>query len=494
MSKSKEFRSQVPTENQAIQVIRALQRELKLNTNLPSTTGRPLKDEYGLEPERISSSLQTEMDQVWDWMSEPSPRYQEIQTTVSPELALNRISCIYRFLGWQVHYKHVPVETLSLDNIVVFALIKSAYDTATSYEEERRIKRQAEKAAEVTLDRIREFFLWKENERQVTAGTLLFDISSFIDVAEFLYRDETNRFEGAPYSDVPVIVLLKKLRKELKKRAKNTPPVADVALKWLEWAEFVSFVHQLELECLPQYNSQKERTLSAIARSLRRFLICALLCYLPPDRQRTLRELQEGKTLIRGYFRKDGFFQPSDDGEWYIWLGAGDYKTSDIYGDSLKRIPNQLVPYLEDWLYKYRAAFNPNHDYVFTQENGKPYTKASTFSAIIRHAAHRLTGQMLHSHLIRHMLVTHVKRLKIDQELQQSLALSMHHSPVTQSNSYDERSRLEKVLPAQQLVLDLAMGILPRSSSNETSVEDVYRIIRKLSVEDFEQLMCMLKC
>jgi hypothetical protein len=43
----------------------------------------------------------------------------------------------------------------------------------------------------------------------------------------------------------------------------------------------------------------------------------------------------------------------------------------------MRQIPALLVPTLEDWLYRWRAVFQPTHHFVFTQENGKPYTKAS---------------------------------------------------------------------------------------------------------------------
>ena len=214
-----------------------------------------------------------------------------------------------------------------MSQLVTFTPIKTAYDASTSFEENRRIGRAAERAAENTLKLVNEYLSWLKKERHVNAATQKLVVDVLTEVTEFLYRDETDRFKGPPYSDVPVIVLLRKLRQTLKKKAKAEPPAADVSLKWLDWDEFVRFVQQLELECLPYYNSQKTRTLRAIARSVRRYLICALLCYLPPDRQRTLRQLEVGKTLVQGGFRKDGFFQPSDKGQWFIWLGKGDYKT-----------------------------------------------------------------------------------------------------------------------------------------------------------------------
>ncbi len=491
MNQLQEFRNQVPTENRAIQALRALQRKLALTIGLPGTTGRPRQKEYSLEPALTTPALQAEMDALFEWMTDTPPQYRDLRPVISDTIALNRLAVIYRRFGWLVQCKHVPAESLSLTHLIAFTPLKTAYDASTSFEENRQIERAAQRGAERTLSLVNENLHWLEKERQVSFGTQRFQLEADIDVAKFLYRDETDRFKGLPYSDVPVIVLLRKLRQKLKQKAKGEPPVADMSLKWLDWDAFVRFVQQLEVECLPYYNSGLPRTLSAIARSVRRYLICALLCYLPPDRQRTLRELEVGKTLLQGGFRSDGFFQPSDSGQWYIWLGKGEYKTAATYGQSMKQIPALLVPTLEDWLDRLRAVFKPTHNFVFTQENGKPYTKASTLSAIIRHASYRLTGQLLHSHLIRHMLVTYLKRLKVAPVLLQNVALAMHHSAETQKD-YDERSVLEQVSLAQQLVLDLAMGHLPGAADKELSLEEMAEAIRQLPMQDFERLMAML--
>jgi hypothetical protein len=159
-------------------------------------------------------------------------------------------------LGWLVQSKQVPVESLSLTQLVVFTPLKTAYDAATSFEENRQIERAAQRAAERTLNLVQEYLYWLETERQVSFSTQRLQLEAVIDIAKFLYRDETDRFKGKPYSDVPVMVLLRKLRQELKQKAQAEPPAADVSLKWLDWDAFVRFVQQLERECLPQYNSQ----------------------------------------------------------------------------------------------------------------------------------------------------------------------------------------------------------------------------------------------
>jgi hypothetical protein len=67
----------------------------------------------------------------------------------------------------------------------------------------------------------------------------------------------------------------------------------------------------------------------------------------------------------------------------------------------------------------------------------------------------------------------------------------MHHSTETQED-YDERSVLEQVAPAQQLMLDLARGQLPYADAAEPSVEALAATVRQLPMQDFERLMVLL--
>ena len=69
-----------------------------------------------------------------------------------------------------------------------------------------------------------------------------------------------------------------------------------------------------------------------VAWKLQTYLMFAVLACVP-DRQRTLRELEEGRTLI-----KDNL-----SGAWQIRHGPEDYKTGAAYGD---RPILQLAPWL----------------------------------------------------------------------------------------------------------------------------------------------------
>jgi hypothetical protein len=89
--------------------------------------------------------------------------------------------------------------------------------------------------------------------------------------------------------------------------------------------------------------------------------------FIIPLRQRTLRELRLGSTLVK-----------DDEGRWVIRHGPKDYKTGKAYGERPPLvIAPELFPHLEAWLGTWRAKLQPKHDFVFTRPNGKPYGDAS---------------------------------------------------------------------------------------------------------------------
>lgn len=100
MPKLQAYQGQVPTLNQAIQLLRRLQREHGLTTCLPNVTSRTRQEEYRLEPELITPPLSAEMDTLCDWMLVLDPQHQDSQLLLTEEIALNRLDVTYRMLGW----------------------------------------------------------------------------------------------------------------------------------------------------------------------------------------------------------------------------------------------------------------------------------------------------------------------------------------------------------------------------------------------------------
>jgi hypothetical protein len=134
-----------------------------------------------------------------------------------------------------------------------------------------------------------------------------------------------------------------------------------------------------------------------VAASLQRYLIVAILSVVP-DRQRTLRELEVGRTLLQ------------QDGSWIIKHAAGDYKTGKKYGD---RPPLLIAPFiypeLEAFIDTWRQELAPKTSMLFCKpRSGQPLTEDS-LNDIFRKAALRLTGKATNPHLVRDMIVTHLR-------------------------------------------------------------------------------------
>ena len=85
---------------------------------------------------------------------------------------------------------------------------------------------------------------------------------------------------------------------------------------------------------------------------------------------------------------------------------------------------------------------------MFTRPNGEPWT-VSELSRTFSRAAMRLTGKKTNPHLVRDMVITHVRGEGIasDAELE-ALSLYMGHSVAMQKGTYDRRTQQQKVAPA----------------------------------------------
>jgi hypothetical protein len=77
---------------------------------------------------------------------------------------------------------------------------------------------------------------------------------------------------------------------------------------------------------------------------------------------------------------------------WLIKHGPDDYKTGKVYGERPPLVISpDIYPELEAWIDTWRGAMAPQHDFLFTRQNGQPYDEAS-LSRSFSLAAFRLTG------------------------------------------------------------------------------------------------------
>ena len=332
-----------------------------------------------------------------------------------------------------------------------------------------------------------EHLQWLSDERKCGAKYEMVALRAFIAAAKFLWGDEDEEDDTErPYANVPIVRQLRKINKDAGRRAQNAGSASDVRKKWLSWDQYIDLVRSLEDECAPRLHDGGARSDSAVAWSLQRFLIFGLLSCVP-DRQRTIRELEIGRTLFKEPAENAGDGKnaraakvnddSSDEGleivnaertgwidlktsataeeyeyRWVIRHGPDDYKTGKDYG---VRPPMVISPKLygamEEWIRTRRAHLKPTHDFLFTSKNGGPLTDTAVHR-LLTSTSYRLTGRRTNPHLIRDMIITHLRGTDASERELEALAIYMGHSVAMQKGTYDRRTKEEKVAPAVDLL------------------------------------------
>ena len=77
--------------------------------------------------------------------------------------------------------------------------------------------------------------------------------------------------------------------------------------------------------------------------------------------------------------------------------------------------------------------------------------------SVFKRAAYRITGQATTPHLVRHMIITHLKQQGASDAVMQSLAAAMHHSEKAQHKFYDRRNSYEQGAQAHEVMLQVAL-------------------------------------
>ena len=344
-----------------------------------------------------------------------------------------------------------------------------------------------------------EYLQWLCEARGIAASTEAFQLRSLIAIAKWLHppdvATEDKTFEK------PVVMELVRVQRGGKTLAAKSSHVADEAAKWLDWPAYLALVETLRRECAPLTHLGDQRSDVDVACAVQRYLLFAILASVP-DRQRTLRELRLGKTLVCETFDEVAERPSLDDASepapasssggselefvprrrWVVRHTPEDYKTGNAYGarPDLALDP-RLYPALEQWLFGvdfdfdersrdadvaaagysdwgHRAALAPTHDFVFSRPNGSPWT-VSELSRTFSRASLRLTGKKTNPHLVRDMVVTHVRSAGVasDAELE-ALAMYMGHSVAMQKGTYDRRTTQQKVAPAVGLMSAINAG------------------------------------
>ncbi|GBF97947.1 hypothetical protein Rsub_10620 [Raphidocelis subcapitata] len=378
---------------------------------------------YGIVPSEMNPALREELA-AFEAFSAGRFFGQRVEP-VSASTCRVDLQYIRMMLGWLHRRRGVPLETLSL----------------------RSLFPSSDEASVAAAFDFTEFLI---TERKANPRTQFNCLITCVHVVRFLFHAESkpnpSNTREAPYSDLPVMRALKTLVAKAHKAAKKAPLVADERLKWLEWSEFLALIRELREECAGLTSTGGPRSPKEVALALQRYLVFAILSCIP-DRQRTLRELEIGRTLFK------------EDGRWVIRHSPGDYKTGKLYG---QRPPMLIAPFVYPELEAFtqlRSELNPDHNFLFSRAGGGHMTDKALYDMFVN-TAQRRTGKATNPHLVRDMVVTHLRSVGTSENEMEALAMYMGHSISMQRDTYDRRTRDQKVSPAVALMDRLSSGTM----------------------------------
>ena len=80
-------------------------------------------------------------------------------------------------------------------------------------------------------------------------------------------------------------------------------------------------------------------------------------------------------------------------------------------------------------------------------------------ASLISRVCFRLTGKQVNPHLIRDMIVTHLRSTDTSERELEALAMYMGHSLNMQRQFYDKRTQSQKIQPAADLIRRLLESV-----------------------------------
>jgi len=408
-----------------------------------------LNQSYGL-PSNYQSSfprLAKELEDFMTFMTIPSANGRQ-ESPIRKQTAVVYLRHAKLFLGW--YQEQQQLTTVTKENLSLYEIIPNKEATSTQC--------------------IIDFILWLRKNRSISDSYEASILRGLTKLIKFRFSKESTtdakyHAKGKSFNDIPAVSELRKLHRDAGRRQQLSPRSSDEDKKWLEWEEYLNVVQALKKDVEKEIavfkpkdhppvilDNNKKTKYSSIQRRIaikfRNYLILAFFSCVP-DRQRTFRELKLEKN----------FLYNDDMNSWIIKHGPDDYKTGSTYGDRPPLvIAPELTPAINDYLDRWRPCLLPTGSHVFVQSRtGNELTRDSLYSIVSREC-YKHGGKRTNPHLLRDMIVTHVRKSNASEKELEALALYMGHSISMQRSSYDRRTMVQKVAPAVELLRTVNRG------------------------------------
>ena len=400
---------------------------------------------------------------------------------VTPGALKGEIEKIRQFTGWIHRYEEVALADLCFEKLISVCQLKfrrleykdfEAFDFAKHSGEEH-----AYDTADEDLKRIQRYLAFTGGK----ASSQQKRVSVMIAMAKFLYRGILGTDEFPVQQNIPIILRLLNLQKQLKDESNRQPATVKYHEKSVFWSQMIYVMEmqrrRAEQDIIYIQSSaaklgyiEKKRPDTAMAQQLQRFLSIAFSVIFP-SRSRTFYDLEIGKTFKEGYLYSNGFI-PADElranGKedmirFYVHHGVDDYKTGSSMPTVLLNndgfwveLPNlqfdnkDLYGYVRQWLDWGRLARGPvNHNYFFRMAfSTRPVQGSSSWAQRIKWIIEWWTGVRVPPANIRKIFTGQYP------EYRESAALLLQHSEDRHKYDYDLRTSVEKMAPVVEANVD----------------------------------------
>ena len=398
---------------------------------------------YGLPPNygKLYPNLATELDNFLNFMTMTSASVQE--SPIRQTTAIVYIRHAKLFLGW--YRTSIGLEDGN-DSITINDIFP-------------------DKEA-ISAQPIIDFILWLRRTRQISDSYEANMLRGLTKLLKYRYRNESTAdpsYGEKSFGDIPVVRELRKLHRDANRRQILSPRSSEEDRKWLDWGEYLNVVRLLKEDVEKEIQDYEEKAninkgkskaspslgdttftpaQRRIATKFQAYLILSFFSCVP-DRQRTFRELELDRSFLRNTKMNC----------WTIKHGPDDYKTGKTYGDRPPLVLSpELTPAIDDFLERWRPCLKPIGNHFFVQpRTGKAFTQDTVYNLVAR-SCFKHTGKKTNPHLLRDMIVTHVRDSDASEKELEALALYMGHSIAMQRSSYDRRTMEQKVAPAVELL------------------------------------------
>lgn len=398
---------------------------------------------------------------------------------------------ILYFLGWLHH-----------DTSKTFKRISCPLDKSKKPLEELDITAMTDRSI------LEEYISWHLSVRENGYGHSMQICAAALAIAKWNFSVNNQASRKSRFDDSQAVLDIRSIMNELKPNSKadrRTTSREALCEKLLEMEQCQEIVEYLRRCCAERTAAGHRRSNPRIINSWQDYLLCAILTYTPV-RQREIRELEIGKTLIR---EEDG---------WWVKLSPEQHKTGSKTGKGREyplfpcHLKERFTKDLDDYIAKWRALEELEHNFLFfirgssarnREGRGEPIRSETHLSTLIPKLIFKITGilygpdnaKATTPHDFRRIFETWLFKYGTPEDIEIYTEI-LGHSPEEARKTYQQVTSREKTERAEfifQKVTQQAEEIKAQKANSKKSILgnnsiDIPQLLAVLTPEQKKQL------